>query len=118
MMMTTKNPRNLVPWHEVRDSQKLAELTASMQANGWIGAPIIAILGGQDDRAITGSHRIAAADAADIDVPVIDLCDLLAEHGHSLDEIIAEWGDEYDALVRLDEYLPADVVDTYGIDIH
>lgn len=109
---------NLVPWHGVEDRAKLADLTASMEANGWVGAPIVVITGSQDTRALTGVHRRAAAIDADIDVPTVELDELLAETGTSFADLVDEYGDEYEAIIRLDDHLSAEVVETYGIDIH
>ena len=44
---------NYTPFHEVRDIEKLNELVASMQANGWQGMPLVA----DGEQLITGAHR-------------------------------------------------------------
>lgn len=120
-MQTTVTPSQIRPWHEIRDETKLADLIESMQANGWLGAPIVVIDG---HIAITGSHRLAAAEFVGLDVPTVDLDELLAAHGTSLADLDEEYGtlpgDElhYEVVTRLDYHLPADVVDHYGLDAH
>ena len=127
---TSTEPTRIQPWHEVYDQDKFETLVESMRANGWVGAPVVVIAGADhgwgagDPIAITGSHRIAAAIEADIDVPTISLDDLLAEHGTSLAELDEEHGTAPDderheeAVTRLAYHLPADVVDHYGLDAH
>lgn len=72
--------------HEVRDSAKLAGLVESMRHEGWVGRPVLALSDpSQGLRALTGSHRIAAARVAGVAVPalVIEQEDLPA--GYELD---------------------------------
>ncbi len=63
----------LVPPHTVRSSAHADALTESMVADGWVGRPL---LGWWDEaqgvvRLFTGSHRYAAAKAAELEaVPV------------------------------------------------
>lgn len=123
--ITTISRGSVQPWHDAHDETKLAALTTSMTAHGWAGAPIVVIT--YDDRdpvAITGSHRIHAARQAGIDIPTVDLDELLAEHGLTLTELDAEHGTEpgdelhYETIVRLDSHLPADVIAYYGLDAH
>lgn len=124
---TTLNPRRVETPHEVTDDAKLEAIVNSMTRNGWTGAPIIIV--NRDDAdplAVTGSHRIAAARDTNTDIPAVDLADLLAAHGTNLAELVADYTSagfhEDDALneviVRLYEWLPTDVIDTYGIDAH
>lgn len=107
------------PIHEVRDEDKLAALTASMQNNGWQGAPIVC----SADRAYSGSHRIRAWQAARDDVgasmPCIDITNLVQACGIDYAELLDAFnGDEEQAITRLAYDLPADVTDTYGLDLH
>lgn len=82
------SPKKLFPPHEVRDQRKLSKLTDSMIKNGWQGRPILVVDLGQGDEAITGSHRIAAAKDAGIDVPVVrvdaDIGDYINDSGESI----------------------------------
>jgi hypothetical protein len=60
----------ITPPHDVDDAQKMRGLKASLQTLGWIGPPII-VIGCQ---ALTGTHRLAAAKMAGIQlVPVLEL---------------------------------------------
>lgn len=72
-MTTTIEPSRIVPLHEVRDEEKLAVLRESMRANGWQGRPLL-VLDLQNGRyaALTGSHRLPAAQAADVEeIPAV-----------------------------------------------
>ena len=128
--MEMLDPNNIVPLHDAHDADKLTKLIDSMTTNGWSGAPIVVIPGRDygwgpgNPQAITGSHRIAAARETGIDIPTIDLNQLLDAHGIALADLDDEYGvdpdDEthYEAIRRLDEHLPANVVDHYGLDAH
>ena len=50
---------------------KVERLAKAMRKDGWAGPPVLAIEGTHD--ALTGSHRIAAAKAAELDVPVFEV---------------------------------------------
>lgn len=67
---------SIVELHGVRDKKKRDALQADMELRGWSGRPVLAY---RDDSgavfALTGSHRIAAARAADIDVPIVLVSD-------------------------------------------
>ena len=65
------NPNLITPPHAVRDEAKLADLVASMRRAGWVDRPILIVDCGTW-QALTGSHRLAAAIVAGIDVPVIE----------------------------------------------
>ena len=76
--------------HAAADAGKVAELVASMLADGWQGAPVLAI----GEQALTGTHRIEAAREAGIDVPTLDLYDL-ADDADALVAAVMEatgWG--------------------------
>jgi ParB-like nuclease domain len=69
---TMINLRSIFPAHEVREAGKMAALTASMEQDGWQGRPLLVIEYMDGYQAITGSHRIAAAEAAGIEeVPCV-----------------------------------------------
>ncbi len=111
-----------IPYHEPNDADKLARITASMTTDGWTGAPLVA----WDDYLLTGAHRYAAAQLAGIedrDIPVIDIRELAAEHGHDFDAICVDEDcdgiDANAALVRvLARVLTPEQRDAYGIDLH
>lgn len=76
----TVDPCDIRPAHEVRDAAKLSTLTASMAANGWSGRAILAYEYAGSVCALTGSHRIAAARAAELaEVPALVISDESAE---------------------------------------
>lgn len=125
--IATHDPHRIEPPHFPEDDDKLAQLTESMRRDGWIGAEVVVI--DRDDAdpwAITGSHRIAAAREAGVDVPTIRLADLFAEHGASLADLIADYeaagfhrdDAAHEVAIRATDYLPANVIDHYGLDPH
>lgn len=70
-MAETMQLAKIIPLHEVRDLDKLARLTESMEGEGWTGAPLVVVPWCDGYRALTGSHRYAAACAADLyEIPV------------------------------------------------
>ena len=68
----TIEAESLVPPHCVIDSGKYETLVDDMTINGWIGRPIL-VVNGAYKIALSGSHRIAAAQAAGIEVPVLEI---------------------------------------------
>lgn len=119
---TALDPDTIQPLHEVTDEAKLAELAQSMRRDGWTGAPIVVATREWGPDACTGSHRIVAAREAGIDVPAVELADLFAREGHNLNVELADYEAAglslYDLLVRIADYLPADVIAEHGIDAH
>jgi ParB-like chromosome segregation protein Spo0J len=121
--MTERDPRRIQPWHEVQDEAKLAALVESMATTGWRGAAVVVVERVDGDPvAVTGSHRIAAAHEAGIEVPTVSVDDLLRAEGTSLAELDEMYGncegDHYEAILRLDEHLPVEVIEYYGLDAH
>lgn len=121
------NGCNLNPYHEVRDAAKVAELSASMEAHGWIGAPIVT---DGDFQALTGVHRLAAlkdlydraerfeAEDRIEEFPTIDIRDIWIEAGmtEDIDDILKyETVDEYLEIVNA---LPVAIRQEYGLDLH
>jgi hypothetical protein len=94
----------IVPFHEVRDKEKLETLTHNMKENGWQGRPIVGFDIGDEFRAITGSHRLTAADAAgieEIEVACIEYGTMFEDYGITTDDLkdpdqIYRLLDEYD----------------------
>lgn len=94
-----KRARSIIEPHPAREKSKLSSLVKSMEADGWVGRPVLVW---KDESgglfSITGSHRIAAARLADIEVPVryVD-ADLFAQQlekdGLSPEDLIGS-GDE------------------------
>lgn len=69
------DPLTLEPPHAVREPEKLQRLIKAMRQSGWVGRPVLAVKSGELNVAMTGSHRIQAAKAAGIGVPVVWLSD-------------------------------------------
>lgn len=60
----------ILPLHGVRNEYKFQYLTEAMRKHGWQGRPVLALRWGNLTQAITGSHRIAAAKKAGVNIPV------------------------------------------------
>ena len=79
------------PIHGVRDNEKLNLLVESMEEKGWTGRPIPVYEGIYGKMALTGSHRIAAAKKAGIDIPIYEidgLADFSDSEGRTIDEVV------------------------------
>jgi hypothetical protein len=110
------------PPHAPDEDDKLAELTASMETNGWVGAPLVASRALNDagqDRAYTGSHRIVAWNqAGGGNLPCVFIEDIAKATGLDWDELMEDHrGDDWDAATAVAYAIPADVRDAYGMDI-
>src|SRR5262249_14224980 len=104
--ITSIDPEEIEPLHEVRDQAKVDQLTADMKKNGWRGTPLLVIEPKSDYLAWTGTHRLAAATQAGLSsVPcyVIHEQELLKRGfhpvvGHVMDyerlQILKKIGDE------------------------
>lgn len=113
----------ITPLHDPEDDGKLAALTAAMERDGWDGAPIVAdreLAAAGQDKAYTGSHRLAAwSEARDYEpVPCVWIEDIAAACGIDWDAIMDEYDrDSYEAATELCYRLPADVREAYGLDV-
>lgn len=102
------DPEKVVPLHPVHDPSKRAKLQQSMETSGWQGRPILTISTGEEEEAITGSHRIYAARRAGLaTVPVIsvkyeDLVEAAADLGYDPTEIINSLRDDEDRAAFLE----------------
>jgi ParB-like chromosome segregation protein Spo0J len=67
----TLPPENIAPRQDALDSDKVARLTEDMEQRGYCGRPLLVVDYGDHYRAITGSHRLAAASSLGIDVPCL-----------------------------------------------
>lgn len=65
--------RYIQPLHDAYNADRLNKLDDDMRKRGWVGRPILAIDCGDYLRAITGSHRIRAAELAGIDVQICEI---------------------------------------------
>ena len=85
-----KSAMSIEPPHNVRDTEKLSSLTKSMKDNGWQGRPILTYDVGRGNEALTGSHRIKAANQAGIEVPIYKIQnagDYIDKNGKSIQDI-------------------------------
>ncbi len=120
-MSNTVTADDIIPPHEVQDENLLTTLTNSMRTTGWNGAPIV--WDPTTSQALTGSHRIAAAHAAGINVPVIDVRTIATDAGHDWDQILEDTADgwltdPFAAVAHLATLIPADTAAHYGLDAH
>ena len=97
--------KRITPPHEVRDTEKLDALVASMKKNGWQGRPILAFDVGNGLEALTGTHRLAAAKQAGIeDVPVLKISDDIGNYADEYGRSIRDISDEEDVLEYLKNF--------------
>lgn len=64
---------NVEPLHEVQDDAKFEDLVVSMKDGGWKGRPVVVFEGAAGIMGLTGSHRIAAAKEAGVDIPIYEV---------------------------------------------
>jgi hypothetical protein len=108
-------------------------LTQALSTTGWDGPPVVVMF--RDDYAppapplaLTGSHRLAAAEEVGIEVPCVGLAALLDKRGLDLDDLLDEWipeGASYSdraqlqavaqVLYRLWDRMPAWMIASYGV---
>ena len=88
-METFIDPFLIKPLHDVRNPALLAELTTSMEDEGWRERPLLVIKCKSGYLAWTGSHRIAPARAARLrEVP----CYVLQESKFTRRKLDVNWG--------------------------
>ena len=101
-------------FNEVNDKGKFKTLVNSMEKNGWQGRPVIAY---RDENnsvyALTGSHRIAAAKEAGIDVPVKFLSDDAINFEDSYGKFITDLRRDDDIKDFLDELGDEDAISIF-----
>ncbi len=108
-------------YHEVKDEAKVQALMASMERDGWQGAPLVA----EGDQLYTGVHRYTAAQRlgwADYQIPTVDVREIWEALGRDFEAEVAEVIDDYaDGSVCIAEMLgnlPQETKDYYGIDCY
>jgi ParB-like chromosome segregation protein Spo0J len=88
------------PLHAINDEAKLAAIASSMRASGWQGRALLVYDCGDHYEALTGSHRFAAAELAELyEIPclVIEESDLrlaLDADDRAVDNITGATDDE------------------------
>jgi hypothetical protein len=119
---------NLNPYHGVTDREKVDTLVSSMIADGWVGAPVVV----DGYSALTGVHRLAAADRVNamwetgesdrrLDGPTIEIHEVWeeAEIAEDINEYLTyEYVDEYVTICQMIRELAPAVAESYGLDIH
>lgn len=78
------------------DAPRVAEIKASILANGWQGAPIL--VSAAQNRLITGSHRLVALKSIYDDEWDFDL-DSLGDVAEDVDDILDAWCSENSASI-------------------
>lgn len=91
--------------HAVTDHDKLASLVDAMQ-DGWPEEMPPVLVAGEHE-ALTGSHRLAAANIADIEPVILDIQD-------AVDLLIKEEGYTWEEILGLDDFELADALETIG----
>lgn len=100
---STMEATKIEPPHEIRDTDKLESLIESMKESGWKGNPIPTWNGPAGVTALTGSHRIVAAQEAGIEVPIYEL-DEIGNFVDSEGRTIDEMHDDEELLAFLKEF--------------
>jgi hypothetical protein len=97
----------------------LTSLILSMETSGYVGAPVV-VTDESADQALTGSHRIAAANEIGILVDTITIGEIFEEAGL---DFLAIYQDEEDGnigetrWVEILAHLPGEIRAKYGIDL-
>lgn len=55
------------------DALKVEKIAESMRVDGWVGRPVLVVDKGDYLQALTGSHRIQAAELAGVEVEYVEL---------------------------------------------
>ncbi|MFI7126014.1 ParB N-terminal domain-containing protein [Nonomuraea sp. NPDC050153] len=128
---TVLNPLNVevidtkgyAPLHEIRDEDHLNALAADMRQRGWHGAPLVVLP--DYTLSLTGVHRRAAAELAELEeIPGVSLEDIFEACGLDMWDVIHSDDDYVNAVAYWDfsriveDNLPADVIEAYGLDQH
>jgi len=103
-----------LPYHKIRDHDKVDALVTSMDEAGWQGPPIVV----DGHQAITGTHRLAAwlqLHGHHRDVPAVQIADLFTVADMDYEAVMRDM--DYQ-LADAIEYLPEDSREAYGIDVH
>ena len=110
--------------HEVGDWGKVAQIAASIRAEGWLEDTFLILDG---EQLLTGTHRYAAAREAGLseaEIPTVQLAEVLSEYGLDLNECLAEVEAERPGTPRLvavaivvNDYLTEQERQPWGLDL-
>ncbi len=123
------DPTEPVRVNDITSQALYLELLDGFYRNGWDGPPVVVLLRDHFEPparplAITGSHRLAAAEEAGMTVPCVDLDELFESRGLALDDLLDEWipegvaysdGAVYRAIARVLDRLPIWMTSHYDI---
>lgn len=95
------------------DQDKVNEIMASLEQNGWQGAPIVV----WGDTLITGNHRYAACQALDTEPEIITLEEVFEEDGVDFSATHEECGypTSSENYTDMFYYLSDEIIAKYGI---
>lgn len=88
------SPNEIQPVNEITDREQYEYLVRDFQENGYDGRPVVVYETPYGYQALTGSHRVAAAREADIDVPAAVIRD---------SDVIERLSEAYDDWSRAEE---------------
>jgi hypothetical protein len=83
--------KNISTLHELRDENKKNKIRDDMRNNGWTGRPVIVVKTFCGDyQALTGTHRICAADEINLPVNayILDISNICIEMVWNIDSIM------------------------------
>ena len=106
--------------HEIRDNEKVNAIAESMEQGGWTGYPLLVIVRGDESLALTGVHRIAAAEKAGIELETYEIDEPVLGNDDDINRLWEDLGDAIDdhnrlnALVALND---AGEIDDYAVEI-
>lgn len=122
----------LIAPHDYHDAGHLAAIRRSMEADGWIGAPLV-VYGKQ---LLSGTHRYLACKSLrwrECDIPTVTIQQIFAESGIDFAMICRQYGVDprlikspypstrrqalADYLNYIQHVLPRAVLDKYGLDL-
>jgi len=113
----TERPWDLTPYNEAHRPDDLAAITASMEADGWQGLPLVI-----DDRGLesggqllTGSHRQLAAGELGIDIPLVSVTEIADRAG--IDISAYDNGEGQTDWEQFFAALPAEIREQTGFDL-
>jgi ParB-like chromosome segregation protein Spo0J len=108
--VTDWDPADLIPQHGIDRPADLEQIAASMNASGWLGAPLVI----DNGLLLTGHHRTEAARSAGLNVPCVEAADLFAAAGVDLDGFRCGWDTDWEQAFYA---LTGEVRDAYRIDV-